>query len=216
MKHSTLMVLTLALLVQAATAFAAPVFKDGKEWLQPADFTNLSFAQIDAVCPASAGRVCTGSIDGTDVTGFVFASIADVRALMASYGAPAPDHCTGAAAREPDSSWLPAILADFGPTAAFPDSRFVEGNVSDASICAAIDDPTCDFVTNGFIGVQSEDSRGDGFCAGPGDIRTGVWLYRPLPPAGISTLSLPGLLLLALGLILLAGWGHRSSAPWSD
>lgn len=208
MKHTSLMALTLVLLVQAVSALAAPVFRDGKEWLQPADFNNLSRAELDAVCPVSAGRRCTGSIDGTDVTGFVFASIADVSALMATYGAPAPDVCGGSAAREPDSTWLPAILDDFATTEVFPGDQFLEGNVSDANICDAIDDPDCNFVQNGFIGVQSEDGTGDGFCAGPGDISVGVWLYRPLPLAGIPMLNFPGLLLLALGLILLAAWAQ--------
>ncbi|MDX2427742.1 MAG: hypothetical protein QNK22_03550 [Xanthomonadales bacterium] len=199
-------VLTVAILLQATPSQAASVIKDGNEWLQPADFVDISWQQIDAICPATSDRVCTGSLGGIDITGFIFASIEEVNMLMATYGVPQPDLCGGSAARVEDSAWAPAAFADFSPTEEFDGNRYLEANVSDANICDAIIDPFCDFEQNGFIGIQSDVDFGDSYCAGPGSIPIGAWLYRPYSPApvAITTLSNYGLLLAIFGMLLAA------------
>ena len=199
-------VLTVVILFQAIPTQAASVIKDGNEWLQPADFVDVSWEQIDAICPATSDRVCTGSLGGIDITGFIFASIEEVNMLMATYGVPLPDLCGGSAARVEDSAWAPAAFADFSPTEEFDGNRWLEGNTSDANICDVIIDPFCTFDQNGFIGIQSAVDLGDGYCAGPGSISIGVWLYRPYSPAPVSvtTLSNYGLLLAIFGLLLVA------------
>lgn len=203
--------LAIAVLAQAMPSLAASVIRDGKEWLQPADFVDISWAEADAACPLASARQCTGVLGGIDVTGFTFASIAEVNSLMATYGVPQPDLCGGSAGRVDGSTWVPLIFADFSPTAVDPGARFLEGNVSDADICAAISDPNCIGSSIGFLGIQSDDTLGDGYCAGPGSISTGVWLYRGyLPtPLAVPGPGLPAMLLAGLGMLYLA-FRHRS------
>jgi hypothetical protein len=64
------------------TFYLMPVFKeasnvvtvDGKEWLQPLLFLNLSWADINAVCPNQTG-VCTGVLKGYDMDDWTWASV---------------------------------------------------------------------------------------------------------------------------------------------
>jgi hypothetical protein len=82
-----------ALIASPATFYMMPIFKpipdtvtvDGKEWLQPADFTDYTYEQVNAVCP---GGLCSGNLPGGtfDLTGYTWASIEEVSALFNSYG----------------------------------------------------------------------------------------------------------------------------------
>lgn len=56
------------------------------QWLQPKDFSGLSWADIDAVCPADAGGACDGVLRGREMRGWTWASAADVRTLFTTYG----------------------------------------------------------------------------------------------------------------------------------
>jgi hypothetical protein len=81
----------------------------GKEWAQVDLFTNLSWNQINAVCPEG---VCTGILNGYDMTGLTWASIDDINALFNYYiGSdilgPGPDIY-----HEFDSEWAPAFFGD--------------------------------------------------------------------------------------------------------
>ena len=72
--------------------YLMPVFKpyqdiitvNGNEWLQPALFTNLSWDEIKAVCPA--GHCADhGVLNGYDMTGWTWASVDDLNALFNYY-----------------------------------------------------------------------------------------------------------------------------------
>jgi hypothetical protein len=78
------------------TPISDTVTADGKEWAQPAQFTNLSWDDIDAVCPAASGGACSGGLAGWDMTGWTWAAVDDLNALFNSYGVnpslgPGPD-----------------------------------------------------------------------------------------------------------------------------
>ncbi|MCR9105489.1 MAG: hypothetical protein NXI15_09375 [Gammaproteobacteria bacterium] len=73
------------------------VIADGKEWVQtslfqrPSGLDNNAWAsEIFAVCPEAAGGVCSGSLQGYSMSGWTFASFADITALFNSFipGAP--------------------------------------------------------------------------------------------------------------------------------
>ena len=100
------------------TFYLMPVFKpvqntirvDGKIWAQVDLFTNLSWNQIDAVCP---NGICSGVLKGHDMTGWIWASVEGLNALFNHYlGAevlgPGPDHYI----ENPDSEWAPAFFND--------------------------------------------------------------------------------------------------------
>lgn len=87
---------TLGLFAACSLACAAPALSSsaqnyvdtrGKEWLQVNRFLNTSWNQIAAICPTDGVTPCSGSIAGTDLTGWVWASQSDVRTLM-SYWVP--------------------------------------------------------------------------------------------------------------------------------
>jgi hypothetical protein len=96
--------------------YLMPVFKpyqdiitvNGNEWLQPALFNNLSWNDINAVCPEG---VCAGMLSGYDMTGWTWASVDDVNALFNHYiGSdvlgPGPDDY------EAEGPWAAAFFAD--------------------------------------------------------------------------------------------------------
>ena len=56
---------------------------DGRDWLFPADFTGLSWNEVNAVCPESTdGAACSGALAGFQLDGWALAGIADVNALF--------------------------------------------------------------------------------------------------------------------------------------
>jgi hypothetical protein len=60
------------------------VTRNGKVWAQVDLFTNLSWSDINAVCP---GGVCLNqTLNGYDMTGWKWATAVDVNALLSSYG----------------------------------------------------------------------------------------------------------------------------------
>jgi hypothetical protein len=55
---------------------------DGREWAQLDQFTDLSWSDINAACPAG---VCSGVLNGYNMTGWTWASVDDVDALFAHF-----------------------------------------------------------------------------------------------------------------------------------
>ncbi len=95
----------------ALPAGAAIVSQNGYQWQQPADFTNLSWNAIAVVCP-SGSFVCSGTLNGMDLTGWTFASQQAVWDLFVSYGVPdTPFSATEDSAVTP--SWYTAFMAEF-------------------------------------------------------------------------------------------------------
>jgi hypothetical protein len=72
------------------------IFADGKEWLQVSLFTNLSWNDINAVCPVGNGGVCSGALNGHDISGWTWASAPELGALFDYYGfEPPPPELVG-------------------------------------------------------------------------------------------------------------------------
>jgi hypothetical protein len=95
--------------------WAGSVVVEGKEWLQPREFTNISWFQVSAVCPAGS---CAGALPGSsvDLTGFKWASVNDVNALFNHYiGTPVLGPGPGEFA-DSGSSWAPAFQNEFSLT----------------------------------------------------------------------------------------------------
>ena len=85
----TVVVLCIALLITltaGASAVAAPLDDvDGKQWRQLYETTGASWSEVSQVCPRDGATPCSGSIGATDVTGWVWATAAQVMALFAHY-----------------------------------------------------------------------------------------------------------------------------------
>lgn len=81
-----------ALIASSKTYYIQPVFApfedtvvvNGTTWYQPALFTNLSWDEINAVCPS--GPCVPGSmLNGQDMTGWTWATVDDMNTLFNSY-----------------------------------------------------------------------------------------------------------------------------------
>lgn len=113
----------------AETFYLMPIFKmvedipgkdtvlaDGKEWAQVDLFTGLSWIDISAVCSVDNG-VCSGVLNGYNMTGWTWASLDNVNALFNFYiGAevlgPGPDDYHDSA----DSKWATAFFNQWRAT----------------------------------------------------------------------------------------------------
>ena len=71
------------LLFPAVAGAAFP--QDGKRWRQVADTTGVTAAQVAAVCPSDGESRCSGVAGGRDLTGWIWATDAQVIALMGHY-----------------------------------------------------------------------------------------------------------------------------------
>ncbi len=107
---SVLVVMALAWAGSASSALLPPVIVGGTEWLQPLDFTSYSWNTLNTVCSETTGA-CTGSLGGNDLTGWTWASVSDMNALLNYYIGTAalglgPSQVTSAA------DWVTEMLAD--------------------------------------------------------------------------------------------------------
>jgi hypothetical protein len=124
------------MVASSETIYLMPVFAevtdiievDGKEWLQPLLFRNLSWNDIDAVCSHQTG-LCSGFLNGYDITGWTWASVTDVNDLFNYYFGseilgPGPDTKTligpegGSDSRPILDGWVPTGkegLSSWGP-----------------------------------------------------------------------------------------------------
>lgn len=62
------------------------IVASGRYWQQPSLFTNLSWTDIDAICPAAKAGACDGVLNGRDLSGWTWASSAELRTLFEYYG----------------------------------------------------------------------------------------------------------------------------------
>jgi hypothetical protein len=189
----------------SSASLMSPITVDGRDWLQPIDFSNMNWFDLNAVCNAAAGGVCVGSLGGNDITGYTWASVDDVNALFNSYLpgdplGPGPSYDVG-----PSDTFAAAFFADgWLPTSADPvrGSRSVDGwsrslNLYDAgyayrpSMATVVPIP-------GFFPADVAITDVSGLLVAAD---SGGWFYRnastevPVPP----TLPLLGLGIAALG-----------------
>ena len=196
-------VLLFAIFLQATPSFAQgdSVIRDGKEWLQPADFDSLTWYEIDTVCPEGA---CDGELNGIDVTGYTWASVDDMNALFNSYGVSPPVGPGPDIYFEWYSTWAPQYFMDFEDMTTNPASASTFGwtrsTVPDddsrayaASLKYSLVPDDFDVIDTGSVGLKS--------------VGIGAYLWRPaITPSAvvIPTMSLYGLAITMLGLLLVA------------
>lgn len=166
----------------------------GRVWLQPADYTGLSWNDVDAQCPLP-DRLCTGGpIPG--IAGYYWATGQEIEALYASFGAPPPP------ASESNSAWATAIHNAFSPT--------LLNAFGDAIVTIISDELPADLADRNYLvdgnlisdfHVYSDEIETKSFASA----ETGHHFYQPLPaPKAVPALSSYGLLLTSLGLIIVA------------
>ncbi|MCP3877095.1 MAG: hypothetical protein GY701_01685, partial [Sulfitobacter sp.] len=189
----------------STAALAQPVIKDGKEWLQPADFLNLSWNDVALICDPDTG-LCDGQLNNIDVTGYTWASVDEVNGLFNAYGiippvGPGPD-----TASEPGSSWAPQVTADFATETSTAKATangwtrtpwFADPN--NAHLAAVVnwdDHATADIAVTGASDNKASVGRS-----------RGVWLHRVAAVAEatpVPTVPTYGLIFTVLGLLAIA------------
>jgi len=170
---------------------------DGKTWAQVDLFSNLSWNDINQVCPMG---VCgAGTLNGYDMEGWRWASENDIRKLFASYIGSEID---GTSVIQSFSPWAPAFFDDGwrmtvsfmegqrvtrGSTSSQHGSRYVLGEIID------FDEPVI-FRTQGTI-RNDKASVPHAFNRNIANNAMGGWFYQvPAPPS--TVLIIPGLALL--------------------
>jgi hypothetical protein len=182
-----------------SAALLPPVSVNGKEWLQPLDFTSYSWNTISTVCNTTTGA-CNGSLGGNDMTGWTWADVDAVNGLFNTYISDAGGNAyygyplSGpSGAFELNSTWAPAILSDFQATG-------VTGNQLMGWLSTEIY-PTAAYVgtVTDFNAPSSDSASTDGFSAKVNaGFGVGAWFVRDAP----SGVPVPGtLFLLGLGLL---------------
>jgi len=94
----------------SAAPITDTVTANGKTWAQVSLFTDLSWDDINAVCP---GGICgAGTLNGYDMQGWTWASVEEVHALLSVYVGTISPWTPPYIYYEPNSLWAPAFFAD--------------------------------------------------------------------------------------------------------
>ncbi len=186
------------LLYGMLSLFTAPaisgVIIDGKEWRQPADFKDVTWNALNTIC---SGGTCSGTLGGTDLTGWTWASIDDVVDLFNWFIG--TEELTGRDQyTEIISFWAPQFFTSFSISASTLGERSVAGwmrdtivgnsNYASYALLIDLDGPRIDQAyTNGQLRKSNSYSS------------VGAWIYRTSTVPEPTTMAL-----LSLGV---AGFG---------
>jgi hypothetical protein len=183
----SLSALVVAILAAWAPASAATIdYTDvlGNQWRNLNDTVNLSWDQIDAICPNDGLTPCAGSIGAVDFSGWTWATRDQVRNLF--------KELTGLNTELDDyfhedglnSPWAPAALTAFTPTFSNSFVSYVFGSTSTSpGYLAFISDqhePAAQFDEVNLLAVNPTQHDSD----------LGAWLYQPATVPEPSTLLL--------------------------
>ncbi len=155
---------------------AAPITQtvtvQGREWAQPRLFEPANWQHVDNLCP---GGACSGTLNGYDISGWQWATLADVNALFNFYIGTNELGPGVGVFQEANSGWAQAFLNDgWQASVDLGLGRGVLGWTTLKGYLAEVFQSDVPFITPDGIGTSS--------IEGPGVSETlqyaGVWLYR--------------------------------------
>ncbi len=174
-----------ALIASSEVFYLMPIFRmgspitdtiivEGKEWAQVDLFSNLTWNDIDAVCPQG---VCAGTLNGYNISGWRWASVDDLNALFNYYIGiealgPGPDSYS----EGHNSEWVIAFFDDGWRDQLFQGSYIsVFGRVRDSAAFTAglVDSWTPGMGSGGDMVFTNEDFTHPAFSE-----NAGAWFYR--------------------------------------
>ena len=192
--------------VLVVTAFNvhAAVTLAGKEWQQPAHFTNLSWNDISATCSSTTGA-CAGTLNSISLVGWTWASVKEVGALFEAAGIPGfSSPYSPASYAAINATWASAFIDTDagGPDTGLFDSTGIEDAVSYVWGLTRSSFSTQQGSTVAYSPFVQFDPAGVGFATSESssllalsDDDLGGWFYRPasIPEPGTVTLLALGL-----------------------
>ena len=109
---ATALIVMIGAVAPPAGAQVSAAYTDavGNRWASVYDIAGLNWNEIAAVCPRDGYTACTGVLDGSDVSGWIWATQEQVRALFKEVTGLGPE-LDQPQYREINSAWAPAALA---------------------------------------------------------------------------------------------------------
>ena len=187
-----LVTLALVALATAEPAAAAEISDDGngKRWRQLTETTGLTPSEVAQVCPRGGKTRCSGSIGARDLSGWVWATAAQVQALMGRYE-PAILTADPTVVGGPEYLFSAmGFLEDMAPTMSVTGYNFHHSFTAGWT-----SSDLRPFASAGFGWYPIGGSFGVGPATNPDPIQFyGVWLWRPArdditPPTITPTVS---------------------------
>ncbi len=170
-------------------AGAAPTV-EGNEWRELYTTTGLSHAQVATVCPIDGATPCAGTVAGLDLSGWVWATAPQVRALLDDY-APAlasaePPTITGLEGFAGASGLLGVMRWTTYTALTYFYSEYTSGWTASVDGAGSPIAAGAQFATS-LTGGTTSGSIGLGAEVDSASPNRGVWLWRPVggfpPPA---------------------------------
>jgi hypothetical protein len=187
-----------ATLAVSSLAWAAPALgafpDDGKRWRQLTDTTGVTWNQVAAVCPRDGLGRCSGTAAGRDLTGWIWATDAQVVALMGHYQ-PAILSADPPSVSGPEYLFTAmGFLEDMRPTFFFSGYPTTVGSTSGWTSSQRDGAPVAGSAGYEHPIFNGSFSVGPGGSAGEASQFRGAWLWRPssddlTPPVIRATLT---------------------------
>lgn len=201
--------LAAALLATQASAQVAYTDAQGREWRQVVQTVSVSWNAAAAVCPQDGVTPCDGVASGRDLTGWVWATRAQVREMLVEWAPDLADFdsVSGGAYVLPGLSFLDTFAPTFGSYTTFGASFSLVGIACDASGGLA----SAPWVMAGYNPNQGAFSVASTVSVSTASQYNGLWMFR-LPDAPcVADLDGNGLVDGADLTILLGAWNGAKS-----
>jgi RTX calcium-binding nonapeptide repeat (4 copies) len=153
---------------------------DGTEWRQLYETTGLSWNQVTSVCPRDGATPCSGSIGSTVLTGWVWATDAQLVALMGNFEpdiltanpptVSGPDYFGSAVMFLGEMRWTTYFSLEYG---------YSESAIGWTASTGNRGKPIVGRVSMGFPPPGGSFHVGTGPPASEANPERGVWLWRP-------------------------------------
>jgi hypothetical protein len=152
---------------------------NGIVWAQADLFGYVSLTEMNNICPKPEG-LCSGFLEGYDISGWIWASIEDVSDLLVSLGHPGLTYPPEWQYGEPSSDWAPAFYElGFRPNFESAGRAHIASTSTFGEDCDEPAPPALVCGVEARIVDRTDDAYSDFVELGSVYGSRGVWLYKP-------------------------------------